>query len=90
MMRTYTVTGLVDEQDGTLYVAATIPGRHSPAGDAAVTYLEGYGDMTRFTGSFDAESPAEAERLARDIAAQVADDTASRWATSNGTDSDMA
>ena len=67
-MRIYTVTGLLDEETGDLYVASVSLGAHEEVGSEHITYMEGYGDLLRFTGHFDADSAAEAEQIAVSVA----------------------
>ena len=84
MMRTYTVTGLVDEENGDLYVAAVQAGRHDPGETAEKTTIAGFGNLFRFTGYFEADSFDEAERIAVDVTKHYADDDAVQWAPGGG------
>ena len=83
-MKTYTVTGLLDEQEGDLYVAASQPGRHPAADDMQTTDVPGFGQMTRFISYIEADSADEAERIAIDVAKHYADDDAAQWAPEGG------
>ena len=83
-MRTYTVTGLLDEQDGDLYVAASHEGRHPSADTTRTTDVPGFGQMTRFLSYIEADTADEAERIAIDIAKHYADDDAALWAPGKG------
>lgn len=77
-MRMYTVTGLVDEQSGVLYVAAVLPGRHEAVDIDESTAVDGY-VLTRFTGHFDAENADDAARVAAGLVRQFAEDQSAAW-----------
>jgi hypothetical protein len=79
-MRIYTVTGLLDDESGELYVSGVFPGRHDTAETAKTTHLEGYGALTRFLGFFEADTADEAEQIAVDVVSHYADSDASQWA----------
>lgn len=80
-MKTYTITGLVDDQygDNDLYVASVQEGRHEPAETSQFTHMEMYGKLSRFTGYFEADTPDEAERIAVDVVRHYSDDDAAQW-----------
>ena len=79
-MKVWTVTGLVDEESGDLYVAGVYPGKHQEAGTGLTTRMEGYGELSRFTGWFDADNADTAEAVAVDVVRHYADDDAAQWA----------
>ena len=78
-MRIYTVTGLVDEESGDLYVSGVFPGRHESADKELTTRMEGYGELSRFTGYFDADDAGMAAAIAVDVVKKYADDDAAQW-----------
>ena len=79
-MRVWTVTGLVDEESGDLYVSGVFPGRHASADKELTTRMEGYGELSRFVGYFDADDADMAAAIAVDVVKHYADDDAAQWA----------
>jgi redox-regulated HSP33 family molecular chaperone len=78
-MKVWTVIGLVDEQNGDLYVAAVLAGRHEAQDTELTTRMEGYGELSRFVTYVDADSAEQAEAIAVDVTSQFADDQAQLW-----------
>jgi len=64
ILPTWTVTGLVDEKTGELYVSAVFEGQHAHADRHADTDVRGR-TMERFLGYFAAATSDEAEEMAR-------------------------
>jgi len=66
-MTTWTVTGLLDDDNGDLLVAAVIPGRHMTADSQPSS-----GNLKRFCDHVEAETADEAEALATGTGGEVA------------------
>jgi hypothetical protein len=78
-LKIWTVVGLVDEEECRLYVAAVFPGKREAQDTTLVTTVEGYGDLSRFVGYFDAEDGNMAEEIATDVVSHYADYDAELW-----------
>lgn len=68
-MSTWTVTGLLDESSGELYVAGVFAGTHKNM-DRNVDAQVGDLVLDQFVGFFDAETADEAAELARQVMKQ--------------------
>ena len=79
-LKLWTVVGLVDDEDSTLYVSAVFSGKQEAKDKTLVTTFEGYGDLSRFVGYFDAEDAEMAEEIAVDVVSHYADYDAVQWA----------